>query len=209
LGKAWSNRSVARARHWWDTSAPRRARESNHNSRSRRSIRTALPTRPLCPQSGARSPRLQSGVRSAARPQSGLTSLRRRRDVHRSPQNDHEQGDRLEQVYFPLSGMISLLMVMRNGQGIETATVGREGTVGAMSGAGPRACLQQFRSLTAQGSKKEPANVTPLPGSASRTDCPKSRIPLLAANTFEALSSGTLCVWMCALTPLAERLAHL
>src|SRR5439155_238221 len=49
----------------------------------------------------------------------------------------HEQGDPVEHAYFPQSGMISLLTVMGNGQAIETATVGREGAVGAMSGLGP------------------------------------------------------------------------
>ena len=48
-----------------------------------------------------------------------------------------EQEDRVERAYFPLSGMISLLAVMGDGRAIETATVGREGTVGAMSGLGP------------------------------------------------------------------------
>jgi CRP-like cAMP-binding protein len=41
-----------------------------------------------------------------------------------------------DHVYFPLSGMISLVVVMRDGKAIETATVGREGVVGAMSGLG-------------------------------------------------------------------------
>src|SRR6266403_1937059 len=49
----------------------------------------------------------------------------------------HEQEDPVVQAYFPQSGMISLLTVMGDGQAIETATVGREGTVGAMSGLGP------------------------------------------------------------------------
>jgi CRP-like cAMP-binding protein len=48
-----------------------------------------------------------------------------------------ERDDRVECAYFPLSGMISLLAVMGDGQAIETAIVGREGTVGAMSGLGP------------------------------------------------------------------------
>jgi CRP-like cAMP-binding protein len=42
----------------------------------------------------------------------------------------------VDQVYFPLGGMISMLVVMRDGDAIETATVGREGVVGAMSGHG-------------------------------------------------------------------------
>jgi CRP-like cAMP-binding protein len=44
----------------------------------------------------------------------------------------------VEYVYFPHQGMISLLAVMSDGQGIETATVGSEGVVGAMSGFGIR-----------------------------------------------------------------------
>jgi len=44
----------------------------------------------------------------------------------------------IEYVYFPHQGMISLLAVMSDGQGIETATVGSEGVVGAMSGFGIR-----------------------------------------------------------------------
>jgi CRP-like cAMP-binding protein len=49
-----------------------------------------------------------------------------------------EAGERIDQVYFPLEGMISLLAVMSDGQAIETATVGNEGVVGAMSGFGTR-----------------------------------------------------------------------
>jgi CRP-like cAMP-binding protein len=44
--------------------------------------------------------------------------------------------DEVDHVYFPLSGMISLLVILKNGNGIETATVGREGVVGAMAGLG-------------------------------------------------------------------------
>src|SRR6266404_9467727 len=48
----------------------------------------------------------------------------------------HEPGGEVDEVYFPLSGMISLVVVMSDGKAIETATVGREGVVGAMSGLG-------------------------------------------------------------------------
>jgi CRP-like cAMP-binding protein len=47
-----------------------------------------------------------------------------------------EAGAEFDHVYFSLSGMISLVIVMRDGKAIETATVGREGVVGAMSGLG-------------------------------------------------------------------------
>jgi CRP-like cAMP-binding protein len=48
----------------------------------------------------------------------------------------HEPGERIEHVYFPQNGMISLLAVMQDGGAVEAATVGREGAVGAMAGLG-------------------------------------------------------------------------
>jgi CRP-like cAMP-binding protein len=45
-----------------------------------------------------------------------------------------EAQDEVTQIYFPLAGMISLLVLLKNGQAVETATVGREGVVGAMAG---------------------------------------------------------------------------
>ncbi|MDB5616699.1 Crp/Fnr family transcriptional regulator [Tardiphaga sp.] len=48
----------------------------------------------------------------------------------------YEAGDEVEHVYFPHSGMVSVLAVMQNGKAIETATIGREGVVGAMAGLG-------------------------------------------------------------------------
>lgn len=50
----------------------------------------------------------------------------------------HEAATPVAQVYFPHEGMISLLAAMSDGQGIETATIGNEGVVGAMSGFGTR-----------------------------------------------------------------------
>ena len=48
----------------------------------------------------------------------------------------YEAGAEVDQVYFPQYGMLSLLAVLRDGKAIETATVGREGVVGAMAGLG-------------------------------------------------------------------------
>ncbi|SDO09238.1 Crp/Fnr family transcriptional regulator [Afipia sp. GAS231] len=48
----------------------------------------------------------------------------------------YEAGAEVDYVYFPHGGMFSLLAVMRDGKAIETATVGREGVVGAMAGLG-------------------------------------------------------------------------
>lgn len=47
-------------------------------------------------------------------------------------------GELIERVYFPQNGMISVLAVMQTGDCIETATVGREGAVGAIAGLGGR-----------------------------------------------------------------------
>jgi CRP-like cAMP-binding protein len=41
-----------------------------------------------------------------------------------------EPGGAIEQVYFPLSGMVSLLSVMQSGEAIETGIVGADGVVG-------------------------------------------------------------------------------
>jgi CRP-like cAMP-binding protein len=49
-----------------------------------------------------------------------------------------EAGDPMEMVYFPQTGMISLLAVMEAGDGVETATIGREGAVNTMVGLGGR-----------------------------------------------------------------------
>jgi CRP-like cAMP-binding protein len=49
-----------------------------------------------------------------------------------------EAGDEVDYVYFPHYGMLSLLAVLKDGKAIETATVGREGVVGAMAGLGAR-----------------------------------------------------------------------
>lgn len=48
-----------------------------------------------------------------------------------------EPGEQVMYVYFPQSGMISILAVMANGDAIETAMVGPEGTLGAWAGIGP------------------------------------------------------------------------
>jgi CRP-like cAMP-binding protein len=48
-----------------------------------------------------------------------------------------EQEAPVEYVYFPLSGVISLISVMENGDMVQTAMVGRDGAVGAFGGFGP------------------------------------------------------------------------
>lgn len=47
-----------------------------------------------------------------------------------------EVGDEIDQIYFPLTGMISLLTILRDGKAIETATIGRDGVFGAAAAFG-------------------------------------------------------------------------
>src|SRR5262245_32852450 len=47
-----------------------------------------------------------------------------------------EQEAPVAQVYFPMSGLVSLVSVMEDGHEIETAVVGRDGAVGAFVGLG-------------------------------------------------------------------------
>jgi CRP-like cAMP-binding protein len=42
----------------------------------------------------------------------------------------HESGGPIEQIYFPVSGMISLLAIMDTGEAIETGIVGADGLLG-------------------------------------------------------------------------------
>jgi CRP-like cAMP-binding protein len=46
-------------------------------------------------------------------------------------------GDRVERIYFPLSGTIAFIMDMPNGQAVATAVIGNEGAVGILSALGP------------------------------------------------------------------------
>jgi CRP-like cAMP-binding protein len=50
----------------------------------------------------------------------------------------YEQGGAIDYVYFPLTGMISIVALLHEGdKAIEVATIGREGAVGLVAGFGP------------------------------------------------------------------------
>jgi CRP-like cAMP-binding protein len=51
----------------------------------------------------------------------------------------HDVGEEIEHVYFPHTGMVSLVAVMQSGATVETATVGRSGVIGASAGLGGHA----------------------------------------------------------------------
>ena len=53
----------------------------------------------------------------------------------------HDVGEQIERVYFPHSGMVSLVAVMQSGATVETATVGRAGVIGASAALGARTAM--------------------------------------------------------------------
>lgn len=55
----------------------------------------------------------------------------------------YDPGDRIDTVYFPQDGVISLMTLMENGAAIESATIGREGALGLRAAIGPRQSLSR------------------------------------------------------------------
>ena len=84
-----------------------------------------------------------------------------------------EAGDEVDQIYFPHDGMLSLLAVLRDGKAIETATVGREGVVGAMAGLG------LYKSLVRV--------VVQMPLTCSKIAAPHFRTAVAASETLRNL----------------------
>ncbi len=69
-------------------------------------------------------------------PQLALIDLERGRLLY-------DPGDRIDTVYFPHDGVISLMTLMENGAAIESATIGREGALGLMAAVAPRQSLSR------------------------------------------------------------------
>lgn len=55
----------------------------------------------------------------------------------------YEPGDRVDVVYFPHDGVVSMMTLMDNGAAIEHATIGREGAVGLSAAVFPRLALSR------------------------------------------------------------------
>jgi CRP-like cAMP-binding protein len=55
----------------------------------------------------------------------------------------YDPGDRIDTVYFPIDGVISLMTLMENGAAIESATIGREGALGLMAAVSQRQSLSR------------------------------------------------------------------
>src|SRR5262249_58175329 len=50
----------------------------------------------------------------------------------------HDVGEEIEHVYFPHTGMVSLVAVMQSGASVETATIGRAAAISAITWLPPR-----------------------------------------------------------------------
>lgn len=55
----------------------------------------------------------------------------------------YDPGDRIDTVYFPQDGVISLMTLMENGAAIESATIGLEGALGLTAAISPRQSLSR------------------------------------------------------------------
>jgi CRP-like cAMP-binding protein len=53
----------------------------------------------------------------------------------------HDAGEEIEHVYFPHTGMVSLVAVMQSGATVETAAIGRSGVIGASAGLGAKSTI--------------------------------------------------------------------
>jgi CRP-like cAMP-binding protein len=53
----------------------------------------------------------------------------------------HDIGEEIERVYFPHTGMVSLVAVMQGGATVESASIGRSGVIGASAGLGARSAF--------------------------------------------------------------------
>jgi CRP-like cAMP-binding protein len=53
----------------------------------------------------------------------------------------HDVGEEIEHVYFPHTGMVSLVAVMQSGATVETATIGWSGVIGASAGLGAKSTI--------------------------------------------------------------------
>jgi CRP-like cAMP-binding protein len=92
----------------------------------------------------------------------------------------YEPGAPIEEIYFPQSGIISLLVVSKDGGAVETATIGREGAVGLHGALGKRL------SFSHHASRRQVFSY-----SRQRFGAPRSR-PRAAARLDHTLYRGAL-----------------
>lgn len=89
-----------------------------------------------------------------------------------------DAGSPVEHVYFPQTAVVSLLAVMAHGETIETATVGRNGLIGGISGLG------RWRTFA--------RTVVQVPGTASRIRSDHFRAAFRKSERMRALIMGSV-----------------
>ena len=117
----------------------------------------------------------------------------------------HEVGGEIERVYFPDSGMISLVAVMQSGATIETATMGRAGVIGAGVGLGGKSATA--RALVQLPGTAAWLSAAQFRAAADQSEAIRDLIGLyndvllaqvqqsVACNALHALE-GRLCRWL-------------
>jgi CRP-like cAMP-binding protein len=115
----------------------------------------------------------------------------------------HEPAAAVDWVYFPLSGAVSLVTVMKGGEAIETGSVGREGAIGLSAHSG----LWQTRS---RALVQAPGTAKAISSSMLRAALAQSeQIRDLAIRYREALSAQAEQIAACnALHSVEERIAR-
>src|SRR5215470_11865698 len=116
-----------------------------------------------------------------------------------------EPGDSIDRIYFPQSGMISLLIVGRDGEMVEVSTVGREGALGLHRGLGgrlsvTRATVQipgRFSTIPAHAFERISVNSASLQEMITRyTEVLLAEAQQLAACNAIHDASSRLCRWL-------------
>jgi CRP-like cAMP-binding protein len=116
-----------------------------------------------------------------------------------------EPGDTIDRIYFPQSGMISLLVVSREGHMVEVSTVGREGALGLHRGLGgrrsfTRATVQipgNFSTITAHAFERFSLNTPEIREMIGRyTEMLWAEAQQLAACNAVHDASSRLCRWL-------------
>jgi CRP-like cAMP-binding protein len=116
-----------------------------------------------------------------------------------------EPGAPIDRIYFPQSGMISLLVVTNGGDMIETASIGREGAVGLHAGFGRRWSLTRatvqvpgrFSTMTAQSFQEVTFGSIPIREMIARyTEVLWAETQQIAACNAIHDAASRLCRWL-------------
>lgn len=116
----------------------------------------------------------------------------------------YEAGDRMEQIYFPSDGVISLVAEMENGARAESATIGREGAIGLLTDGEPGLAFSQcIVQVPGYGHRLEARRFTQLAGGKAMRDLIRRYADVLLAQTLQSVACNALhtvearfCRWL-------------